>query len=970
MAAFISWYLIITLLGWLTFPLVYALFPAIPDRGYSLARAAGLLLWGYLFWLLNSLGLMQNNSGGVIFGLLLVAAVSFSSFFLPGSKAPDRKVEILIWLRTHLRLILTVEVLFLLTFAFLAFVRAGNPELDNAEKPMELMFINAILRSPTFPPHDSWLSGYAISYYYFGYVMTAMLAMLTGLTGSVAHNLMTSLIFGLAAIGAYGILYNLLAAGESRTKNREPAESASTASTESNSELPTTDDETRISEQDPQFTDHDPQATSPDSRFVAPSLLAPLFLLLVSNLEGFMEVLHGGGVFWSGTQNFWTWLGIKELSDPPTQPLSWIPERFWWWWRASRVISDYDLADNFREVIDEFPFFSFLHADLHPHVLAIPFNLLAVAVALNLVLGGWRGETNLFGLRLKIHKTGFFAAALLLGGLAFLNTWDILIAAALIIFAYVLLQVHEEGWSWSRLEDVFALGLPLGVLAALLYLPFYFGFSSQAGGILPNLTNPTRGAQLWVMFAPLFVPIFAYLLYIWRGRHWKGNWTLSLVLVVGLTVFLWALSWLIGWLAFIKDPGFAEQFLGSQGVADTASFFAAAMLRRFSYIGGLLTLLALLVPALAFLINRTHSKDDSVQADFEESAASDPGPVSSFIFLLMILGGLLVLAPEFVFLRDQFASRLNTVFKFYYQAWMLWSLAAAYGVAVLLRRLRGVWAGSFVASLVILILVSIIGFSYLPGNKLYLLLLLLVCVVGLVTGVIALILRRTWGGVLASYSLVLLFVSMIYVPLLQGNSTYEGWLFWVCFAGFTIAILAFSLRRMWGGVFAAFIVTLLFVSLTYPALAIPNKTNGFKPYLGWTLDDFQRIERNNPDEASAMLWLKSAPDGVIAEAVGGSYTNYARISEYTGLPAVLGWPGHESQWRGTYDPQGSRQDDIAQLYSTPNWETAQAIIQKYNVKYIYIGDLERSTYPVQEEKFQRNLTQVFKTGVVTIYAVP
>ena len=62
---------------------------------------------------------------------------------------------------------------------------------------MELMFINSILRSPTFPPHDSWLSGYAISYYYFGYVMTAMLAMLTGLTGSVAHNLMTALIFAL-----------------------------------------------------------------------------------------------------------------------------------------------------------------------------------------------------------------------------------------------------------------------------------------------------------------------------------------------------------------------------------------------------------------------------------------------------------------------------------------------------------------------------------------------------------------------------------------------------------------------------------------------------------------------------------------------------------------------------------------------------------------------------------------------------
>ena len=82
----------------------------------------------------------------------------------------------------------------------------------------------------------------------------------------------------------------------------------------------------------------------------------------------------------------------QGFSDAPSQPLTWIPDRFWWWWRASRVISDFDLRGAFQEIIDEFPFFSFLLGDLHPHVLAIPFNLLAVAIALNLFLGGWRGE--------------------------------------------------------------------------------------------------------------------------------------------------------------------------------------------------------------------------------------------------------------------------------------------------------------------------------------------------------------------------------------------------------------------------------------------------------------------------------------------------------------------------------------------------------------------------------------------------
>ena len=55
--AFVSWYVIITLLGWLTFPLAYFLFPALADRGYSLSRVAGLLIWGYVFWSFTSLGL-------------------------------------------------------------------------------------------------------------------------------------------------------------------------------------------------------------------------------------------------------------------------------------------------------------------------------------------------------------------------------------------------------------------------------------------------------------------------------------------------------------------------------------------------------------------------------------------------------------------------------------------------------------------------------------------------------------------------------------------------------------------------------------------------------------------------------------------------------------------------------------------------------------------------------------------------
>jgi uncharacterized membrane protein len=175
MLSFLVWYLLVSALGWLTFPLAFRLFPALADRGYCLARALGMLVWGYAFWLMASLGIIQNNGGGLLLGMVVLAAVSVS-----GLSRRETRALLGSWIKANGRLIVMVEALFFLAFAFLAFVSAGSPEIVGTEKPMELAFINAILHSPAFPPHDPWLSGYAISYYYFGYVMTAMLAKVTG----------------------------------------------------------------------------------------------------------------------------------------------------------------------------------------------------------------------------------------------------------------------------------------------------------------------------------------------------------------------------------------------------------------------------------------------------------------------------------------------------------------------------------------------------------------------------------------------------------------------------------------------------------------------------------------------------------------------------------------------------------------------------------------------------------------------
>jgi len=188
-------------------------------------------------------------------------------------------------------------------------------------------------------------------------------------------------------------------------------------------------------------------------------------------------------------------------------------------------------------------------------------------------------------------------------------------------------------------------------------------------------------------------------------------------------------------------------------------------------------------------------------------------------------------------------------------------------------------------------------------------------------------------------------------------------------AAYAVIVLFRHLRGASYVVFSTLFTLVLIVGLTYPALGVFNKTNNFNPPFGRSLDDFNRIQRENPDEAAGILWLKSAPDGIVAEAVGNAYSNYARISIYTGLPTVLGWGNHEGQWRDTA-LQGSRKDDIQILYTTSDWVTTQEIINRYNIRYIFVGNLERSTYTMNEEKFNRFLKPVFQQGSVTIYEAP
>jgi len=653
--AVLSWWLLIQLIGLVAWPLAFRLLRFLPDRGYTAAKPLGLLLISFTLWLLGSLGLMPNSLGGIVFALILVTAASARVLNRVGGVAALRE-----WLSEHRAMVLVYEALFAMAMCGWALFRAANPAINSTEKPMEFAFLNAILRSSSFPPHDPWLSGFAISYYYFGYVMMAVMTRLSGVLPGIAYNVSHGLWFALIAGGSFGAAFNLAqAAARSVVHNR------------------------------PSAIGHKPGA-------IAAGVLAAVLITFMGNLEGTLELAHLNGL---GSAGFWKWLDIKDISGPPADGGG---LRYMWWWRASRVVHDYTLKGEDQEVIDEFPFFSFLNGDLHPHTLAYPFVFLAISLALNLYQSTGqdaKGKTydaaDRFDLAAYIMRPAdlewpdLILYAICLGALGFLNTWDFPIYLMLVLAAFALRLRREVNRFDRVLSDVAALGVILGFLGFVLYLPFYLSFQSQARGILPNLFNPTRLPQFLVMFGAFAVPcaLFVLALTATRARvsawrYWLGalGWTFALLVGVMLFALLVALispagqTVLKAWLTKTPVPG--------TDIRDVGLVLSAQLTGRLLNPWTAL-LLALALVMIVKLLDHLSDSDTSPDDDIPLTAPSVP-----FILLLVLFGAALAFSVEFVFLADLFWTRMNTVFKFYYQVWALWGVASACALCLMLQDQR------------------------------------------------------------------------------------------------------------------------------------------------------------------------------------------------------------------------------------------------------------------------------------------
>jgi YYY domain-containing protein len=136
-----------------------------------------------------------------------------------------------------------------------------------------------------------------------------------------------------------------------------------------------------------------------------------------------------------------------------------------------------------------------------------------------------------------------------------------------------------------------------------------------------------------------------------------------------------------------------------------------------------------------------------------------------------------------------------------------------------------------------------------------------------------------------------------------------------------------------------------------------------------TLNGNAYLERYQPDDYAAIGWLREHLDGeeVILEATGNPYSYFARFSSNTGLPTVLGWANHEGLWRKGDQRVGTRSADVGRIYNSPMLAQVEPLLDRYGVRYILVGTLERETYkPEGLAKFAA-LEVAFRQGQTTIY---
>lgn len=332
------------------------------------------------------------------------------------------------------------------------------------------------------------------------------------------------------------------------------------------------------------------------------------------------------------------------------------------WWEQHGDWSQFNWFDPSRVVdrtINEFPAFSFLLSCFHAHVLALAFTILAIALAFNLFLERQGKGLQVFGRGWRLPLT-MGITALILGGLFTMNGWDFPTYVGLTVVCIVLQQwlVYHSRFCLELLLDIFTACAGLIALSFILYIPFYLNFISPSQGL--GFVGPADRSPLSseILIYGLFAFVFLSLLLarIFK-RPFFARYT-RLPFEISSSTTTARMTWL------------------NKGVVSVLLVLVAAVITFFLLHNSATFVLAASIAAFGVIALLLSLRDRS----------------QAFILLLGSLAFALVAGCEVIYLKDVFAGgdflRMNTVFKFYFQAWALLSVTSGAGLYFILESFR------------------------------------------------------------------------------------------------------------------------------------------------------------------------------------------------------------------------------------------------------------------------------------------
>ena len=799
----------ITILGWLSYPLLRFTLTGLHDRGYPLSKLVGLLLLAFIVWLLGSFQVpfMPLTIWLVVLGLLVLSGVLI---FI-------QRKSLLQELKKNWRYFLTIEILALSAFVFFLLIRLGNPDLwhpyKGGEKPMDFSYLNAVLKSTSFPPYDPWFAGGYINYYYYGFVILGVPIKLLGIIPSLAYNIILPVWYSLLMLGAFSIGWNFYKA--------IPRSRALRAG------------------------DKQEQKVLGTAFWVGLATAVGLGLLgnhgtIKLIIQSYQKIAAGGipiedAAF--GQKITWTLQGFMQFLRGSPLPL--YPGD--WYWYPSRVIPG--------EPITEFPYFTFIYGDLHAHLIALPITLLAISWSLSFVLSKTWQKLGKDWMGWLQFAASFILGGLVIGALRPTNTWDfytyVVLAGVSVFYTTIRhykpilnLKIRHAQWL-EKIGMATISALVLVFLAVLMYQPFAYWFGQGYTSVdFWNGSRTPLGAYFthWGLFLFAIVSWMAWETYHWMKTTPKSaleklepmrDWIYAALVVFGvLLVIMLALGVVV---ALIAIP--------------VGLWVIVLMLR--------------------------------------------PGRTDGGRFLLFLVGTaiLVTLAVELVYVPGDIG-RMNTVFKFYMQAWILFAVCAG------------------------------------------------VCLIWVMQSI------RYWRNSLATLWQLGLFGLVVSAAL------------------FTLMGTTDKIRdRM--------------------AIEAPHTLDGmaYMPYAY-----FYDMGVNMPlvEDYAGILWMQENIEGspVILEGQAYEYRWGNRYTIYTGLPGVVGWNWHQRQQRAVLRSTivEERVAAVNNFYNTTDLNYVRDFLEKYDIAYIVVGELERAFYPgVGLDKFQENESllwdEVFRYDNTIIYQV-